>query len=247
MLGPPGVVSFLRPLHTFCPLSPSPYVRWSRLRPPPPPRGHGGRPDPSPLGERRPPRRRYGPAAHDRRARQPRADGLRRPARELRLRPPRGRGRRILHRPGARLKPGPRPADQYAIRAWPAARADCRLRYRHLPVPAAAPRLGAGHLRAVAPRRRPAHRPDRRTSLLHGLERFHAARRVPAAAADRGGEMRPAKPLGGWAASLSFVCLAPYPPGRLAAQTIDTIVIVNHNGFTGGREGPGSVAPLRHV
>src|SRR2546428_8651995 len=103
MLGPPGVVSFLRPLHTFCPLSPSPYVLLSRLRPPPPPRGHGGRPEPSPLGERRPPRRRYGPAAHDRAARHRHDVGPRRPARELRLTTHRRTGRRLLPRPGARI------------------------------------------------------------------------------------------------------------------------------------------------
>jgi len=59
--------------------------------------------------------------------------------------------------------------------------------------------------------------------------------------------MRPARRLGGWAASLSFVCLAPYPPGRLAAQTIDTIVIVSHNVFSGGGDGPGFVARLANA
>src|SRR5207245_111094 len=46
---------------------------------------------------------------------------------------------------------------------------------------------------------------------------------------------------------LSFVCLAPYPPGRLAAQTIDTIVIVSHNVFSGGGDGPGFVARLANA
>ena len=59
--------------------------------------------------------------------------------------------------------------------------------------------------------------------------------------------MRAAKWLRGWAATLSLVFLATYPHSRLAAQTIDTIVVVSHNVFSAGGDGPGFVARLANA
>ncbi len=59
--------------------------------------------------------------------------------------------------------------------------------------------------------------------------------------------MTAARRLRGWAASLWFVVLAAYPHSRLAPQTIDTIVVVNHNVFSAGGDGPGFVARLANA
>jgi len=55
------------------------------------------------------------------------------------------------------------------------------------------------------------------------------------------------KGLSGWAAMLSVTGLAAYPLRPLACQTIDTIIIVNHNVFASGGDGPGFVARLANA
>jgi hypothetical protein len=59
--------------------------------------------------------------------------------------------------------------------------------------------------------------------------------------------MKVAKGLGGWAAMLSATGLAAYPLSPVAAQTIDTVVIVNHNVFDAAGDGPGFVARLANA
>ncbi len=51
--------------------------------------------------------------------------------------------------------------------------------------------------------------------------------------------------LRGWA--VGGVLLSAHPPIRLSAQTIDTIVVVNHNVFRGDGDGPGFVARLANA
>src|SRR6266581_2431945 len=169
----------------------------------------------------------------------------RRAAHAVRLQPHPRLRRRVRSYPWHCARFGRRP-DQGAVRAGTAPTGGACHGHRRVPVSAAQARFGgrdADHRPSWA---RPNHRPHRRDAVFHGVGRRHQARHLPAAAGDLRSEVLKAGSRAGGLAGGLVVLLSACPLARLPAQTVDTIVVENHNVFDAG-DGPGFVAHLANA